>query len=115
MATENRTELREDERCVRIASGHELRQERNEEQRQLRIEEVEEHATPDDPAGAHVSGRGPQVERAMAAQRRPRHPQQVGDAGEFDRLEEHGRGVQDGGEAEEREAQVQHRAEGAPD
>lgn len=87
-----------DERRRGRSGWHELRQESQEEQRQLRVQDVQEDTVAHDPAGRSRGALAFDLQRAALAQHTPGHVQQVADAQVLDDHERHGAGVQQRGQ-----------------
>ena len=91
----------------------ELRQEGQEEDRQFRIEDVEQGSRHGDARQAARLVTRLDLQRAAIANGLPCEPEQIGDAGEFYRLEGQRAGMQDRRDAEDRGQHVRHNAERA--
>ena len=99
--------------AVGLACGYELRQEREEEDRQLGVEKVDQHRGTDDPPERHRGAVVLEVDRGLVPQSLPGGGEQVGDPEPLDRLEADRGGVQDRGEPGDRRHHVREDAEGA--
>ena len=110
---EHRAELSISGSRVAGIRRHELRQEREEEDRQLGVQDVDQDRLHDHLQGRACAGLPLYCQCAQFLQRHPRHPEQIGDAGIFEHLEGDRAGVQECGEAEDRRRHVRHDAERA--
>ena len=112
---EHGTEFEHPQQWLRLGRVDELRQERQEEDRQLGIEQVELDGLDDYPERRFGRMIGLYPQRSVLLQRTPSHPQEIGDTQELQHLEGDQAGLQERREPEHRGHQVRHDAERAAD